>query len=269
MIRYNHKFTISGKEYTTREISFKDYKELCKQASGASLSDLSELFDNLIFNTTLDAKADVGLYNAFQKFICLLHIRKLLHGNNIQLSIGGNLVNLDVDTIISLCPTSVIPIVVDVCGTKYYFGSPGQLFHSQDIDLIRSCIDTVQPRKGIIIQDTPWYLREAPLRDVQRIIDSSNLPLTSTTYKIKDNIECFPLKIFDQISITFNTVQPLQFLNTLFFFESLQTVYDIEYSAIKSLGLHAADFESFTYPEIKMLVNRVIKENKEKATQVE
>ena len=225
-----------------REPTFYEYKNICKMLISSDIAGI----DNCL-NTILDTLiADKQPLNIIDKFKCLLSIRNTIHGNSIAIEINGKKINHDLSLILDIPFDDTTFKFKDLT-----FGSPTNFFIDSYDELIAQCL--------VKVKDTD--VTSLSIANRMAIINETTLPLTLVYKEISKKFATRNITFYNDVEINiYDSATILTFLRDIFQ-ENLLDIFNFEYACIRNLNLKSSDFNTYTYPELKIFINYLNKEN--------
>jgi hypothetical protein len=257
MISNYQNFNINNKDVKIREISFYEFKNLCKKLYTSDTKNYGEIFVEL-FNETI--KGDN--LNYIEKFYALLLLRNFIHGTNFSFTLNGIQTNLNMNTILEKINFDNKNVLVKVNEYTLVFGIPNNLVYNSIDTLI------VDSLLKVVLKDKEIYCNNFSFEERKKIIDESSIPIFETYKNILANLEDLKINIFKNLDIQLTDGTLIDFLKSIFL-EDIQVLYKFEFFCIRSLHLNALDFEKYTYPELKIFLRHLSDEAKKNTQQVE
>lgn len=244
-------FTINNKNVKLREISFYEYKNICKKIL---TDDIEEL--NLVFNEIVQTATISEQLNCLEKFQCLMLLRNLIYGNDFNFFYEEKKVNIDLSLLVRNVKFNIPDVVIESEQTIFTFNSPTNFYNSTIDGLIVDCLKNINLGEKII-DCTQFNVTEK-----KQILDELSLPIYDTYKKIQNQLKDFNIVFFKDITISIYDGSLLYFLKRVFQ-EDMMNIYNFEYACIRSLKLGAVDMERYTYPELKIFLQNLTKEMKD------
>ena len=228
-----------------REPSFYDFKCLNKMLISSSDSELQNCFNNLLNELII---SDLNELNIIDKFLIIITIRNTILGNEMELSINGKPARLNLANVLSR-EFDDTPIEVN----NLVFKSPKNFLISEPVDLLAECLVEVYK------ENVSNLTKEERIA----ILDKISIPLVSTHNTIIENFSKRILNIAPKIEFSlYGQHATLNFLKNILS-EDLFNLMNFEYTCIRNLGFNSQDFKAYTYPELKIFLNHLIRERKQ------
>lgn len=226
-----------------KELSFYEYKNLCKMLLSSDVNDVNECLNLLIerveSNYTLNIK---------DKFDCLISIRNSILGNELQLSADERQLNYDLKELLTN-KFSEVEFSYGDC----IFKTPQFFIHKNAQTAVA---DYLYSYKGKIIYNEP-------IEDKLKIINALDMPIIKLVNKIEENREDNYIDIFNDLTrINLYDEAIVIFLRTILNHD-LMDLYNFEYQLLRHLDIKGEDLHHFTYPELKININLYMKEKEE------
>jgi len=231
--------------YKITELSYFQYKQLVKELLTNDLSVLNDIFDKLYKDNVTSKKEST----AFDKFKCLLYIRSLILGEKVDISYNDVNYKLDTDSIIEKTYIEENDLISENLAFKSF-----NTFYIKDLsyELYNNLKSIKLNGKDIDVstfnveQKEEIYNNVTDANFAQIMEDCSNYLLKST------------INILDKKLLVYNG-DVLYFLKSVFN-TSLENLYDFEYVLIKQLNLNTNDFKNYSFTELKIFYNKIVKE---------
>ena len=241
-------YTVNNKKIKIKELTFHEFRILCKSLFSDNVEELSDVFENLI---ATNIKGDN--LNLLEKIYALIILRNLTHGNEFTFIYDGKKVKLDMNSILNNFKFNDFEIKQD----NFVFKTPLNLFNSS-IDLLVS--DSLSK---IFLSNKEIDCNSLTFTQKQELISNTSIPLVNTFKQIKDQLEKCKINFYKEIEIDIFDSNLLIFLKRIFS-ENLDDVYTFEYTCIKNLNMGAYEMQTYTYPELKIFLQNLTKEMKER-----
>jgi hypothetical protein len=224
-----------------KELSFYEYKNICKMLMSDNVYDINHCFENIIDKNVVSSRP----LNIIDKFKCLLTIRNTILGNEVTFLHDGKQINIDLSLILNKEQNNE-PIVYDILTLS----SPVNFYSTSYDKYIAECL--------IKIKDTD--VTDLTLDEKIEIISETSLSITDIYSKLKETFQEREINIFAGIDINiYSQEYILKFLKNIFY-EDLFQILNFEFVCMRNLDFKSADFKTYTYPEIKIFLNHLNKE---------
>jgi hypothetical protein len=253
MISNSFNYYKNNKQYKIKEISFNDFKTFNKKLLNDDLEELNESFNELgnycIVNKNL---------NCLEKFYCLMVLRTMTHGNEFLYTINGVNVNVNLNVIIdNINLEFTTDIEHNYNDVKYNFNLPTKFTHKTHIDFVIDCL------VGIEFSNQKFDIRHYTYEEKVKTLEQLTFPVLEIFNKLQDHFKRYNF-IFSR-DFNFNVVDGslLLLLKRLFYLE-ISSLYDFEYSCIRSLNISGPEFDYYTLPELRIFLQLLTKELKSK-----
>ena len=225
------------------EFSFLEYKNICKMLIPNDVISI-----NNCINLILSKIENTNNLNIIEKFESLIYIRNSILGNEIMLEIDE---------------TPVKFLLADACinvfeSTDFTYGdcrftTPSYFTH----DNIESIVaDYFYSYKDNVLDTYPIDEKLKILNELDvpiiKIVELISQNRDNNTATIMDN--SFEINVYDQ-SILF-------FLKNIII-QDLMQIYEFEYNITKHLNISGKDLNFYTFPELKININLLSKDQKE------
>ena len=235
-------------EYRITELSYFDYKQLVKELLTDDLSTLNNIFDRL-FKENVHTKKEV---TAFDKFKCLLYIRSLILGEEIEINYNKKNYKLNIDNIIEKTYIEESDLISEYLSFKNF-----------DTFFIENLTNELYKNlKSINLNGKKIDLSNFNIQQKEEIFDNiTDLNFTQMMHDCSDYLKKSNIDILDKKLLVY-TGDILYFLKNIFN-SSLDNLYDFEYILIKQLNLNTNDFKNYSFTELKIFYNKIVKEFKQ------
>jgi hypothetical protein len=260
-MNFNFSFpvVIDDKIINVKEITFYDYKNICKSLYNQSdTKTLSNIF-NKIITTYVECSESLDIR---EKILTLLNIRGLTLGKEIKINYDNKNVNLSVDYLISKLSSKQLPFEYEHNDIKFTFGLPDNFILTENDIVTCICESLISiDAEGVVIN-----VKSLDTKQKNELLNSlPSIPLIEVYKAIYDNykdvgmiipvLDNFKLNLFDNSFLHF-----LKFI----FDEKIDTVLDLEYNLRRHLNYNSNDLINVTYPESKIMLNKFANEAKDK-----
>jgi len=258
---FNFSFPIvlGDKTVNLKEISFNDYKNICKSFyNQTNARNLSNLF-NKIIDTYVEGTPTL---NVHEKIILLLNIRSLTLGTEVKINYDKKSINLNTNFLVSKLTYNQEPFEYKLDNTILTFGLPNNFVIDQN-DFVNCICESLL---SISIGGKEINVKNFTSEQKMEILNSlPSIPLLEVYKAIYDNCIDFNLTIptIDNFKLNLFDTSFLYFLKFIFD-EKIETVLDLEYNLRRHLNYNSNDLNSVTYPESKIMLNKFAKEMKDK-----
>ena len=228
-----------------KEISFYEYKNICKMLMSNDAYDINHCLETIIRENVTSSRP----LNIIDKFKCLLSIRNTILGNEVTFLLEERQITIDLSLILAT-EFNNEPIVYDILTLS----SPVN-FYSVDYDnYIAECL--------VKIGDTSVI--DLTVEERKQLLGETSLSITDIYSKLHNVFDSRKTNIFKDIDINiYSQEYILKFIKNIFY-EDLFQVLNFEFACMRNLEFKSADFKTYTYPEIKIFLNHL---NKEKETE--
>ncbi len=228
-----------------KELSFYEYKNVCKMLLSEDNKQLNDCFNNIISSCVQTDR----VLNIIDKFKCIIAIRNTVLGNEITYIKDNKRINANISSL----PEQQFnddPIYYDTLTFK----SPCNFYTTGYDNFVAECLVKI---KDISVEDFS-------ISQKVEILNEMCLPLATICKTIYNTFAERNIEIFKNFIINiYDTTAILNFLKNIFQ-EDLGNLLKFEFVCIQNLNLHSLDFQTYTYPELKIFLNHL---NKEKTSQ--
>lgn len=255
--QFTHLIDLRGKSLEIKELSFTDYKNICKALYSQTNSQALMNVFNGVLNTSLVNPVQLNVY---EKVLTLIKIRAMTLGTEIKLTYNGSPIMLNTNYLIEKLDTTYKPLEYKYENFKLVLDLPYNFIVDQNstFQCISECITEIstdnivipihnltEAEKGLIMQQLP----SMPIVNIfSHLIN--HFKVISITIPTMGNFE---LNLFDETFLHF-----LKFI----FDEGYETVLDLEYNLRKHLNFSSNDLSNVSYPETKIMLNKLTSEMK-------
>ena len=232
-------------EYKITELSYFDYKQLVKELLTDDLSTLNDIFDKLYKKNVYTKKEAT----AFDKFKCLLYIRSLILGEEIEIVYNKKNYKLNIDNVIEKTYIEESDLI-----------SENLAFKNFDTFFIENLTNELYKNlKSINLNGKNIDLSNFNIKHKEEIFDNiTDLNFTQMMQNCSDYLGKSSINILDKKLLVY-TGDILYFLKNIFN-STLDNLYDFEYILIKQLNLNTNDFKNYSFTELKIFYNKIVKE---------
>jgi hypothetical protein len=253
MISQYFNYQKNGKQFKIKEISFNEFKIVNKRLLNEELKEINTVFEELC-----DSVVTGKNLNCLEKFYCLMILRTMIHGNDFSFKNNDVVINININTLLDKLNLNFEDIVFEYEKKKYYFNLPKNFYHETALDLIIDCL------VGIEIKNNKWDCSEITYKKYKiDILQEISLPL-ATVYKLLDEkFQTYSFEFYKEFVFKITDGSLLMLLRRLFYLD-MSSLYDFEYSCIRSLNLGVTDMSVYTLPELRIFLQLLTKELKSK-----
>ena len=232
-------------DYKITELSYFDYKNLVKSFLTDDLQVLNNVFDKLYKDNVFSKKEPT----AFDKFKCLLYIRSLILGEDIEIGYNDKKYKLDTQHIIENTHIEESDLTSENLAFKNF-----DTFYIPDLSN-----ELYKNLKSINLNGRDIDLSNFNVNQKEEILDNiSNINFTQLIKDCGNYLSNSTIEVLDRKLSVYNG-DVLYFLKNIFN-ASLENLYDFEYILIKQLNLNTADFKNYSFTELKIFYNKIVKE---------
>lgn len=252
MISQYFNYQKNGKQYKIKEIPFQQFKLVNKRLINEDVKEANDVFEELCNGAVIGTNL-----NCLEKFYCLMVLRTMTHGNDFSFKNNDVILNVNITSLLDKVNLQFDDVVFEYEKKKYYFNLPKRFFHTSAYDLV---IDSLV---GIEVKDNKWDCSEFTLKYKVDILQDISLPL-STVYKLLDEkFQNYNFEFHKDFVFKITDGSLLLLLRRLFYLD-ISSLYDFEYSCIRSLNLSVTDMSVYTLPELRIFLQLLTKELKSK-----
>lgn len=255
MITNYFNFNVNNKNVKLREISFYEFKNICKKIL---TDDIHEL--NNIFNEIIDATTKSESLNCLEKFQCLMILRNLIYGKDFNFIYEDKKINTDLTLLTNNVKFDVPDVVVETNNMVFNFNTPSNFYNDSIDGLLIDCL------KKITIKDRDIDCSQLPFNQKKQLLNDLSLPIYDTYSKLKTQLKDLNITFYKDATINIYDGSLLYFLKRVFQ-EDMMNLYTFEYACIRGLRLSALDMERYTYPELKIFLQELTREMKKNTPQ--
>ena len=232
-------------EYKITELSYFDYKQLIKELLTDDISVLNDIFDKLYKDNVITQNETT----AFDKFKCLLYIRSLILGEKIELNYKGANYKLDIDSIIENTFIDETDLISENLSFKNF-----NTFYIKDLSY-----QLYSNLKSIKLNGEDLDLSTFNVKQKEEIFNNTtDVNFTQMLKDCSDYLSKSTINVLDKKLLVYNG-DVLYFLKNVFN-ASLENLYDFEYVLMKQLNLNTNDFKNYSFTELKIFYNKIVKE---------
>lgn len=250
MISNYFNFNVNNKNVKLREVSFYEYKNICKKILTDELDDL-----NIVFNEIIEATTKGPSLNCLEKFQCLMLLRNLIYGKEFNFIYDDKKIHTDLSLLMNGVKFDIPDICVESDGVLFTFNTPNNFYSKSMDDVI------VDSLKKILIKDREINCSELSFNQRKQLLDELSLPIYETFSTLKEKLQDLNITFYKDATINIYDGSLLLFLKRVFQ-DDMMNLYSFEYACIRGLKLSAMDMERYTYPELKIFLQELTKEAK-------
>lgn len=251
MISNYYNFTVNNKDVKLREVSFFEYKNICKKIISDDIKDLNSVFNEIIEVTT----KSVSL-NCLEKFQCLMLLRNLIYGNNFTFIYEEKKVHTDLSLLVNSVKFNIPDVIVQTDSIVFTFNTPNNFYNDTIDGLIIDCL------KHIKIGEKEINCSQFTNDQKKQLLNELPIPIFETYNKIQNQLKDLNVVFYQDVTINIYDGSLLFFLKRVFQ-DDMMNIYNFEYTCIRNLKLGALDMEKYTYPELKIFLQSLTKEMKD------
>lgn len=227
-----------------KEFSFYEYKNICKMLISDDIYDIDKCFETILARI----EASFSL-NIIEKFECLVNIRNSILGKELILNLDERRVTFDLSS-------QLLNLIEEA---EFTFGdcdfkTPCFFIHSS---IQHAAADYLYSYKG---RDISNATLDEKLQ-ILNTLDLSIIKLASEVERIREQNKISILN--DIVDINIYDTNILYFLKNIIT-SDLMDLYSFEYQILRHLNLKGNDLQYYTYPELKIKINMLMKEKEEK-----
>lgn len=232
-------------EYKITELSYFDYKQLVKELLTDDLSTLNDIFDKLYKENVYTKKEAT----AFDKFKCLLYIRSLILGEEIEIVYNKKNYKLNIDIVIEKTYIEEKDLISENLAFKNF-----STFFIKDLGY-----ELYSNLKSIKLNGKNIDLSTFNVEQKEEIFNNiTDVNFTQMMQDCSNYLSKNTINILDKKLLVYNG-DVLYFLKNIFN-ASLENLYDFEYVLLKQLNLNSNDFKNYSFTELKIFYNKIVKE---------
>ena len=235
--------------YKVTELSYFDYKNLVKNLLTDDIKVLNEVFDDLFAKQVKLLNKNLTLYD---KFKLILFLRSLILGEDLQIEYKGKSYNLDVNYILKNSNIYHKEIETELL----IFKPPTSFYIENFTSEIINNVKSIKLNDKIINIERFSSNEKASL--FNEITDDN---LMSVYNQSIANLQKSYINFLDLKLSVYNGDIIMLFKNI--FNMNLNNLYDFEYSLIRHLNMNSTDFKNYSYSELKIFFNKLVKESKD------
>ena len=240
-------------DYKITELSYFEYKNLVKKLISVEDNAIVSVFDEII-----DLKVEsTKELNISDKIKILFLLRSITLGEVLELSVNQKIFKYDINEIIDSIRSKNDKF-------KYkslVFNVPKKIYYTSKFEcLIDNFYSFVINGKTKIIEEYDYKQKEIIL---QNLIGFKTKELTT---EFDEYISDFYLKYINDIEINLYDSNLLKLIKGLFEID-LNEMYDIEYNIMSHLKFDPSVFNMYGLPEIRIFLNKFVKEREESKKQ--
>jgi hypothetical protein len=241
-----------NKQYKIKEISFNQFKHLNKHLLNEDLKELQIVFDDLCKVITPHLSL-----NCLEKFYCLMVLRTMTHGNDFSFKLDEKLVNVNLNLLLDKINFKFDNVEYSHENLKLYFNLPKQFIHSTIIDLVIDCLVAVE------INGKMYDCFDLSMEEKSLTVNQLTIPIVEISKTLQDYFVEYNFVFSKDFTFSILDGSLLLLLRRLFYLD-MSSLYDFEYSCIRSLSLKSQDFDNYTLPELRIFLQLLTKELKSK-----
>ena len=235
--------------YKVTELSYFDYKNLVKNLLTEDIEVLNNVFND-IFNKHIDMQnKSLSLYD---KFKLIIFLRSLILGEELQIEYKDKSYILDINYILKNANIINEEIETDLL----IFKTPTSFYIKDFTSEVLNSIKSIKINdKNINVEK---FNSNEKIELFNEITDDN---LMSVYNRTVINLQKSVINFLDLELSVYNGDIILLFKNI--FNTDLNNLYDFEYNLIRHLNINSQDFKNYSYSELKIFYNKLIKENKD------
>ncbi len=236
-------------DYRITELSYFEYKNLVKNLISAEDNTLVNVFEEII-----DLKVEsTKELNISDKIKILLLLRSITLGEELEISLNKKIFRYDINNIINSIQSKNEQFTYE----SLVFNIPKKIHYTSKFEcLIDNFYSFMINGKTKIIGEYTYKQKEVLF---QNLIGFKTKELTD---EFDQYISNFYLKYINDIEINLYDNNLLKFIKGLFEID-LNEMYDIEYNIMSHLKFSPAVFKMYGLPELRIFLNKFIKEQSE------
>ena len=227
-----------------REISFFEYKNICKMLMSDEIEDINNCLEYIISENVTASKE----LNIIDKFKCIIAIRNTVLGKEAVFLNDGKQMSLDL-AIIADKKFKNDDIIYDILTLS----SPVNFYAKSYDEYIAQCLVEI---KGTDVTDLS-------IEQKKQLLGETSLSITDIYKTVFSIFKGRDIEIFKDLRINiYSQEYILQFLKNILY-EDLFALLNFEYICVRNLNFKSEDFKNYTYPELKIFLNHLNKEREE------
>jgi len=258
--KFSFPIVLNNKTIKLRELSFYEYKDICKSFfSQNNAKEINNTFNKILNCCILE---QVPL-NILEKIVLLINIRALTLGKEVKVNYDNKAINLDTSFLLSKLSYDKKPLDYTYDNMVLTFGLPCDFIINENdvVDCIVSSLISLKVEEKNI--DVEGFTKE---QKVLLLNSLPSIPLLDVYKAIIENCKSFNLTIPALGDFQLNLFDPsFLFFLKFIFDEKIETVMDLEYNLRRHLNMNSVDLATITYPESKIMLTKYAKEMKEKS----
>jgi len=241
-----YKPEILGKQYSVKEISFYEYKNVVKSIIETDALIVSEVFENFLKFLCPNLNNVTNL----EKFLLLIKVRTLILGRNVEFVSNDVKIVYDVNNVFNFFNKKFPLFEYTFGNNNFKLSLPTTMLPKSDniFDLVLDCIYSINDE---VIQ------KDEKLEIINKL---PALPIVDIYTKLIQYYNSVSIKIqhLDYTLTPFND-SFLSFTRSIYMYD-LKNLYDLEYSLRRNLNLTSQDFNSLSLPECEIFLKNYQKE---------
>jgi hypothetical protein len=245
-------------EYLISELSFIQYKELCKSLYyEEDTGKIVKILDRLIHTTVI---SDDKPQNIIEKILVLLEIRALTLGTDIKLKLGDKNITLQKEYLSSVFNKQIKCVEINVNNLKLKLTAPKTFLFNKNnsAEIIGTCLEE------IIINEKNINFCGLSQHEQKTILDLlPGIPVVSIISALVDSLKSMNIELGKDMYISPFSDNIIYLLKAILI-EPYNEVLELEYNLRRGLSMNTYDLQYTPYPECKIMLNKLHKEVKEK-----
>tara|TARA_R110000787_G_scaffold54452_4_gene126681 strand:+ start:1120 stop:1890 length:771 start_codon:yes stop_codon:yes gene_type:complete len=240
-------------DYKITELSYFEYKNLVKNLISAEDNRVVDVFEEII-DIKVESKKKL---NISDKIKILLLLRSITLGEELELNFNNKIFKYDINKIIDSIEYKNEQFKYD----SLIFNIPRKIHYRSKFECLIDNFNSFEINgKTKIIEEYTYKQKEVIL---QNLIGFKTKELTN---QFNEYISNFYLKYMGDIEINLYDSSLLNFIKGLFEID-LNEMYDIEYNIMSYLKFDPSVFNMYGLPELRIFLNKFIKEQEESKKQ--
>ena len=235
------------------ELSYFEYKNLVKNIMSVRDDKMVDIFEEIIDKQVISSKS----LHIADKIKILLLLRSITLGEEIQLESNGKMFSFNINEIIE----SISYKKEKFKYRSIVFNIPKKIYYKSKFECLIDNLYSFKINDDIKIVEEYTYKQKEII--LQNLIGFETKELTNNFNEYMSN---FYLKYLDKNEINLYDPNILLFVRGLFETD-INELYDIEFSLMSHLKYNPLVFNMYGLPELRIFINKFIKEKEESKKQ--